>query len=78
MASSNQVRTSFEYDEDAVNALISAATGVARILQIMSYNAETEDYAQASAYGTLGDTLWKAVAEVTRENPMYVGTKYAE
>ena len=67
-----------KYDEDAIERLIQAATGVARILFIMSCDVEKEDYAQSQAYDLLFNQLWGAVEDVTNTNPMYIGTRFSE
>lgn len=56
------------YNEDAVDGLVSAATGAARILQTME-DAE-EDQAQAHAYRLIHEALWEAVENVLGHNPM--------
>lgn len=56
------------YDEDAVDGLISAATGAARILQEMEV--AEEDQAQAQAYRLVHEALWGAVENVLGHNPM--------
>ncbi|MDO4796900.1 MAG: hypothetical protein Q4A01_02650 [Coriobacteriales bacterium] len=47
-----------KYEEDAIERLIQTATGVARILSIMSCDVENEDYAQSQAYNLLFNQLW--------------------
>lgn len=67
-----------KYDEDAIERLIQTATGVARILSIMSCDMEEEDYAQSQAYDLLFNQLWGAVEDVTNTNPMLIGTRFSE
>lgn len=67
-----------KYEEDAIERLIQTATGVARILSIMSCDAEEEDYAQSQAYDLLFNQLWGAVEDVTNTNPTLIGTRFSE
>lgn len=67
-----------KYEEDAIEHLIQTATGVARILSIMSCDVEKEDYAQSQAYCLLFNQLWGAVEDVTNTNPMLIGTRFSE
>ncbi len=56
------------YNEDAVDGLVSAATGAARILQEMEI--AEEDQAQAHAYRLISTSLWDAVENVLGHIPM--------